>query len=296
MNTFADAAARAAARGWRVLPLRPGTKRPAVNNWEQRATTDPDRIARCWATGPYNIGIATGPSALVVIDLDVVRPGDPIPDQWARLDQPGGSHVLAELAARVGAGIPETYTIGTPSGGRHLYFHAPAGTQIRKDEGRLGWKIDVRAWGGQVVAPGSLIDGRPYTVVDDHEPVELPAWLAVRLTRDPAIATAPARPVRLNPSGSRHRYVTGAVNDQVRRIEDAAGGERNRTLYMSAVLLGQLVAGDEIPDWEVIAVLLGAAKRHVDAGAYTLREAHKTIQSGLRAGAKKPRRINGNAA
>jgi hypothetical protein len=38
-----------AAMGWHVFPLAPGTKRqPAVKDWENRATTDPDRIRRCW--------------------------------------------------------------------------------------------------------------------------------------------------------------------------------------------------------------------------------------------------------
>jgi hypothetical protein len=35
-----------AACGWSVFPLRPGDKRPAVRDWETRATTDPDRIHR----------------------------------------------------------------------------------------------------------------------------------------------------------------------------------------------------------------------------------------------------------
>ncbi|MFB6437222.1 bifunctional DNA primase/polymerase [Streptomyces sp. NPDC056411] len=34
-----------ASRGWRVFPLLPGSKYPAVANWEPRATTDTDRLA-----------------------------------------------------------------------------------------------------------------------------------------------------------------------------------------------------------------------------------------------------------
>jgi hypothetical protein len=32
-----------------------------------------------WRTTPYAIGIATGPSGLIVIDLDVRKPGEPVP-------------------------------------------------------------------------------------------------------------------------------------------------------------------------------------------------------------------------
>lgn len=85
------AALAAADRGWHVHPLRPGAKTPALHGeercprtgectgghrrWEQRATTDPKRIERAWAHAPYNIGIATGPSGLVVVDLDMPKGG-----------------------------------------------------------------------------------------------------------------------------------------------------------------------------------------------------------------------------
>ena len=64
----------AADAGWHVFPCAPGSKRPALReNWQDLATTDPGRIRAWWARQPYNIGIACGPSGLVVIDLDVAR-------------------------------------------------------------------------------------------------------------------------------------------------------------------------------------------------------------------------------
>ena len=65
------------ARGWRVFPLVPGEKRPAVTDWETRATTEAHRIRRCWGTGDYGIGIACGPSGLLVLDLDTAKPDTP---------------------------------------------------------------------------------------------------------------------------------------------------------------------------------------------------------------------------
>jgi hypothetical protein len=70
------------------VPITPGAKKPPViDRWETRATTDPDQIRRWWhPTGPrYTIGIATGPSGLIIIDLDTTKPGEPVPDRWATL-------------------------------------------------------------------------------------------------------------------------------------------------------------------------------------------------------------------
>src|SRR5829696_7413899 len=124
---LAAAALALAGRGWRVFPVQPGRKVPAVrSDWEGRATTDPDRIIRCWAAGCWNMGVAAGPSGLVVVDLDMPKPGEEPPVEWALLGITCGADVFAELAARAGQPIPATFTVTTPSGGRHLYFTAPA--------------------------------------------------------------------------------------------------------------------------------------------------------------------------
>src|SRR5947209_20421244 len=79
----------AADLGWHVFPCAPGSKRPALkDNWQDLATTDPDRIRCWWGRQPYNIGIACRPSGLVVIDLDAEGPsGDgPSRDGTASLE------------------------------------------------------------------------------------------------------------------------------------------------------------------------------------------------------------------
>ncbi|WP_370964912.1 tyrosine-type recombinase/integrase [Amycolatopsis sp. cg9] len=47
-----SAALDAAGRGWPVFPLAPRSKRPAIPEWQQRATCDPDRIVRWWTRHP----------------------------------------------------------------------------------------------------------------------------------------------------------------------------------------------------------------------------------------------------
>jgi hypothetical protein len=89
-----EAALGLASRNWQVFPLRPRDKRPAVRNWQTRATADPDRITRAWTAGPFNIGIACGPSRLVVIDLDRPKPGAVPPPECRQRDIRDGRDVL----------------------------------------------------------------------------------------------------------------------------------------------------------------------------------------------------------
>jgi hypothetical protein len=309
VTAVADAALTAAARGWHVFPLRPHTKWPAFpdhseNNctgrdprcrnghtgWEPRATTDPDRIRRAWQHRPYGIGIATGPSGLVVVDLDVPKPDDQPPEDWQIPGVIDGHDVLAVLCDQADEPLPlDTYTVATPSGGTHLYYQHPDGLQLRNTTGgaagSLGWKIDTRAHGGYVAAPGTSLDNGPYTVVHDVDPAPLPDWLAQRLTPRPQ---PPRQPVRIElPDDRRGRYLAAAITRQVDHITNAAHGTRNTVLYQSAVALGQLAAGGALEPEHVTAVLTRAG---LDAGLRP-REVDRTIASGLKDGAQRPRSV-----
>lgn len=299
-----------AARGWPVFPLVPGGKAPALHGyarcpragacaaghvgWERRATTDPEVIERCWSSGPYNVGIATGPAGLVVVDLDVPKPGTPVPAPLAEQGVTGGLDAFLLLCAEAGQTPPlDTRTVTTPSGGMHLYFTAPDGLVLRNTSGErgrgLGWCIDTRAHGGYVLAPGSVVDGRAYTLTEGRDPAPLPGWLAARLAPAPL---PPQRPTPVRVAGARRsRYLEAALAAEVARVEGAAKGQRNHALYVAAVALGQLVAGGALTEQEVRDVLLRAAAGHLAAGAYSPHQAELTITSGLRAGAKRPRTL-----
>ncbi|PPK65833.1 bifunctional DNA primase/polymerase [Actinokineospora auranticolor] len=295
MNAMHTAALALAGRGWPVFPMTPGGKRPAVRDWERRATTDPERIARCWSTGAYNVGIATGPAHLVVVDLDTAKPGETAPEAWNLPGVHCGLDVLAVLAEQASAPLPlDTFTVSTPSGGLHLYFAAPTGETFRNtagDRGQgLGWHIDTRAGGGCVAGPGSEVDGRPYVVEHDAPVIPLPGWLVDRLRPKP-LPTAPAAPITLHGRDRRSRYLDAAIAAEVARVESASGGERNQTLYIAACALGQLVAGGGLTEEDVRATLLQAASGHLAVHAYSAHTANSTITSGLRAGARRPRQV-----
>jgi hypothetical protein len=190
---------------------------------------------------------------------------------------------------RQASAIPGTHTVLTGRGGEHLYFAAPTGGELRKTQGRLGWLIDSRAAGGYVVGAGSTAAGRRYRTVHDIAPAALPEWLSDALVAPSAPAQLTA-PIQLA-TARRSSYLDAAIRAETERVSIPAEGERNLNLYKAAVALGQLVAGGALTDAEIRGVLAGAAAGQIAAGAYTSREADKTISSGLRAGAKRPRQV-----
>ena len=313
-----------AARGWRVFPLLPGSKRPATPNhraadcegtdawcrtghtgWEQRATNRPDWITRAWSSNPaYGVGIACGPSRLIVVDLDTHKPGSEIPEPWHRFGITTGEDVLDHLAGAHGGTITPTYTVQTVSGGTHLYYTAPDTTRrFANTAGKLGWLIDTRAHGGYVAAPPTTIGTSAYTVTDDRPPAPLPLFLLDLLSHDQHPAPSAAqngpqqpstRPLRPVGSGEAVRDQSAYVNrffdiaihgDKQRGVAgllDAPDGGRNAALYVAAATVGKLVARGLVPEYAALDQLMTAAAGHIAAGAYTPYEAESTILSGFR--------------
>lgn len=280
-----DAALGLAGRDWRVFPLRPGDKRPAVRDWESRATTDPDRITRAWTAGPFNIGIASGPSGLVVVDLDRPKPGTVPPPDYQQPGVRDGADVLAKLCEALDQPLPvDTYTVRTGSGGMHLYFIAPADTTLRNTAGRLGWLIDTRAAGGYVVATESIVAGRQYQVLIDVEPMPLPGWLTERLT-EPERAPNHAAPSIA--AGNQTAYAVAALRGELDRVLNAQEGSRNHTLNAAAFALGQLVAAGLLPrQFAEDALTLAGQAIRLPPG-----ECAATIRSGLESGQQSPREV-----
>lgn len=152
-TTNKEAALAYASRGWSVFPLNVGSKTPATPHGFKDATTDEKHIARWWSENPdYNIGISTGASGLVVIDLDEDNEKDK-----------HGIQTLTEWE-NIHGKLPDTVSCTTPRGGRHLYFKSAEETKCRTD---IYPAIDIRANGGYVVAPPSVVNGRCYSWIAD---------------------------------------------------------------------------------------------------------------------------------
>ncbi|MEV6527943.1 bifunctional DNA primase/polymerase [Longispora sp. NPDC051575] len=284
------AALAAAERGWHVFPLRPNDKPPAVKDWEARATIDPDRIRRCWSAGAFNVGIACGPSGLLVVDLDMPKPDDPGPIELHGETCRDGADVFTVVSEHAGHPTPvETFIVDTTRGGQHHYYRHPAGPELRNTAGRrgsgLGWLVDTRGHGGYVVAPGSVVNGKPYSVRWDVDPVALPGWLAGLLAPRPLPAPGPITVTV--PDGRQGAYLRAAVERTMAHVRTAPPGTRNATLYGAAKSLGELVAGGELTEPEVTYALSQAAAEVGQRSA----ETRRTIRSGLLAGARNPRSV-----
>jgi hypothetical protein len=134
-----------AAHGWPVFPCQPGRKTPATTHGCLDATTDPDRITAWFAALPgRNLAIATGLPGPDVLDVDVRPAGTGFP--------------ALEQLARAGLTQGAAAWVTTPGGGVHAYF---AGSRQRN--GHLATAhLDFRSGGGYVLAPPSVVDGRPY--------------------------------------------------------------------------------------------------------------------------------------
>lgn len=268
MNTL-GAALAAVAQGWAVFPICARAKKPPlVKEWESRAVADPDLVRQHWRLRA-NVGIACGPSGLVVIDTDRPEPGETPPPAWAEPGVTDGLDALALLAERTGGDLGpalDTYTVWTPSGGCHLYYRAPEGPAIRNSASQIAWRVDVRGLGGYVVAAGSETPGGRYEAGAVTDVAPLPGWLLRVLTERPATQAPaerePRRPAGRQRSGradedSRERYRWVALKNALSRLLETGEGGRNCALNSEA--FGLVKAGWSPAELEP--VLMDAAGR-----------------------------------
>ena len=230
---------------------------------------DPERVARYWPSAQHNIGIACGPSQLIVVDLDT---HGHLPEDWR--DLPGvrdGRDVLAQLAEWAGQPWPSTYMVATANGGWHLYFTAPEGSGIRNSASLLGPQVDVRAVGGYVIAAGSEVDGKPYEVLSAGDAEPLPGWIRQLL----APVAAPSVPAsrRGAPPGARMEGLLATVRS-------GKAGDRNNPLYWASRRAAEMIAAGEVAREDVEEALVGAVLEAGLRGGEP--EARRTFASAMR--------------
>ena len=136
VQTVLDLALTLAAEGFAVFPVVPGTKRPAIPKWQERASADPAAVAALWAECPQGVpaihpGACTPP--MMVVDIDTK--GQHNGYEW---------YYTSEL--------PPTLEVTTPSGGLHAYFRADG---IGNSAGRVGPGVDIRGLAGYVLGTRS---------------------------------------------------------------------------------------------------------------------------------------------
>lgn len=189
---------------------RPG-KHPLHKNWQVNAQPfpAPGTIPE-WA----NIGIATG-GTLVILDID--DPDQVKPDDF-----------------------PPTFTVSTGKG-FHLYYRTP-GTKLFRSLVRWRAGVDVRGEGGLVVAPPSLhVSGIRYLPLDTSTPIapisnELHALLPPFQAK-PVISL----PDDWEPAEADQPNSAVTAEWMLEEMRDAPAGERNATLFKTALRIAHLV-------------------------------------------------------
>ena len=211
-----------AERGWYVFPLRPGDKRPLPGFHELGSTSDDEirtQIIRWWAAAPYNIGIATGPSGLLVVDCDTARGdrsssvasvGDGVEVSGHRLPK----NLLCQHAKRWPASVLHCAEIN-PLATR------PASLARISIRGVLAATSSVRDLFVQGASTWSLIV-RPIA--------PLPTWITELL-----VPRRPSRPPVAPHERITSHYLRAILEGEVERVRSARPGDSQRRAQHSCV-------------------------------------------------------------
>jgi len=224
--TRLQAALEAAGRGWPVFPCKPGSKEPDTAHGFKDATTDRAVIRAWWRARPdRNVAIATGAPGPDVLDVDVRQAGSGFP--------------AFNRARRAGLLAGALAVVRTPGGGLHAYY---AGTG--QPSARLpGCFIDFKGRGGYVLAPPSIVGGKPYVLLDQRPGTSALDWQAVRELLDPPGRLTARRPCNGD----------GDVTRLAAWVAAQPEGNRNAGLFWAACRAGG--------DGDALELLVAAAVR-----------------------------------
>ncbi len=209
--------------GLRVTTLWPGSKKPILHNWQQRASTKPAVYTNLFKNPDVNIGIVTG-RGIFALDVD---------------PRNGGTKSLDQLQNRFP--FPRTAEAITGSRGRHFLFRVPQGVKIKNKTG-LRPGIDIKGDGGMIVVEPSVQEtGREYAwlihpsqgIADT--PPELERLLKrerlwdENVGREQGIATLPLRPV-----GGKTADQETLLREMIERYPITEQGTRNDLMVRGA--------------------------------------------------------------
>jgi len=124
-----------------------------------------------WPGHKDNWGVIPGKSGFVGFDIDV-KDGKQGRKSFERLQRDYGK-------------LPDTMVIQTPSEGFHILFQRPDLENIPNSNGTIANGIDIRCDNGYLVAPGSVVFDKAYTIFKDFPIALLPdAWVPLLLPKE----------------------------------------------------------------------------------------------------------------
>jgi putative DNA primase/helicase len=207
-----DGALARAAEGWRVFPVYPGQKTPAVDKWHIKATRDPDQIVAWWTENPTcNVGTCIG-TETIVVDVDV-------------RDTKVGDQSLARILAEYGP-MPPTRVHRTSSGGWHYIFRRPGDWDVSQGPLHPDYPgIDIKTGNAVIILPpshtaqGERSDEGDYTVESDVTIAVAPDWVEA-LRNHRAVQAERTNAHAPGVVGSRNEYLTRLAGQFRRRGQD----------------------------------------------------------------------------
>jgi hypothetical protein len=262
MNKPLQQALNYAELNYPVFPCAPGRKHPLTPHGFHDATTVAERIEAWWTQNP-NANVAIPTTGLVVIDVD-----GPANSWLAALGDRGRDLMAGPVAS-------------TPGGGRHYIFRAPHNVRIRSRAGHIAPRVDVRAEGGYILVPPSLVGGKPYKFVPGLELEqprerlpEPPDWLLPQLVEDaPSPPTAPRAATGRDDS---NKIPSGQRNATLARL---GGGMRRQGMSRDEILAALVRANADrcipsLPAAEVERIATNVARYEPDQISVALVEDH----------------------
>ena len=292
-NSFKAAALAHAKNGFYVIPLIENSKRPLISDWQNRATTNPLQIESWWSEHPNaNIGIACEVSNLIVIDLDKSKGALP-PSPWIELGVKDGEDVFKAVCRSAGdLQLFQTYTVETPSGGRHLYFYDQNIAIKQGAEVNGWWRVDTRSKGGYIVAEGSCLlnsasrGSEHYRSIGNNSVIlNFPTWLRDQLAPKDirevldSSTNADASPVSSNPKFS-HEFAGQVLLERCSAIRTTKEGSRNQALIRHSTYIGKIIGMGSLDEKVATDSLLEAAI----ASGLTHIESVNAIKAGIKYG------------
>lgn len=236
-------------------------KRPHIEDWQTKATTDQETISDWWKQFPDAVpAIALGVSNLVVIDVD----------RHGKADGISNFEKLIE-----GHQLPICPITKTAGGGKHYIFRQPnEADPLGNGKGSLPAAIDVRGSRGFIIAPNAIRpDDRIYetaesapSLVDafrENSVPVLPEFLEAILQtkRSLPIAKRDATENQRQIATSREKaYALAALKECVQELENAERGTRNTVLNNVSYRMGRIAKAGWIDDKSVRDQLSLAAK------------------------------------
>jgi hypothetical protein len=246
--TFAARAAIVAGYGVPVMPVKPRSKEPVLNDWQNRATTDPVQIAEWNKQNPaYNCGAVGRTGGFWILDIDD-------PTLFDRIEKETG-HNLEAL---------DTLVVSSSGSKRHFYFKHDDRSESMgnfRADGKDGEMFSVRGHNAYVVSAGSIHPktGQPYEVITEPTFGEIPTapdwlmdWLLPYSKRSSAVKTVQI-PETI-PEGSRNNTLLSLAGAMRRK------GANEAEITAALRVMNQLRCQPPMSDAELATIAKSVAK------------------------------------